>query len=156
MTRVGGYIDDTAAIYKAQDIEAGNAPVAITGASYQADVAQNGNADIRDNHKYGIYTIASGESATITVNNATDVLPLLAQNTAGSKAATFVVTDAEGNVINEGTVNAYYNGSLTAEKSRLIDGTRFYNGEAQNVTITITAVSGQVQLAGVLACVGEG
>ncbi|MBR3594216.1 MAG: SGNH/GDSL hydrolase family protein [Clostridia bacterium] len=156
MTHFGGYIDDTATIYKAQDIEAGNIPVDVSGATYEADVAECGNADIKANHKYGVYTIPAGSTATIAVSKATDVLPLVAANANGSKAATFVVNDAEGNVLSEGTFSSYYNGSLTVEKSRIIEGTRFYNGEATDITITITAVDAPVYLAGVLACVGEG
>ena len=153
MTRFGGYIDETATIYKSQDIEAGSAPVTITGATYSATGNSVGNSDIVAGHNYAIYTIAKGETATITVSNATDILPLVAATSGGAKAATYVVTDAEGNVLSEGTLSSYYNGALTVEKSRIIEGTRFYNGEAANITVTITAVDGPVNLAGVLACV---
>ncbi len=156
MTRFGGYINDTAAIYKAQDIEAGNTPVDISGAAYVTTGNKVGNNDIRGNHSYDIYTIASGDTATIAVNNATDVLPLVAATASGGKASTFVVTDAEGNVLNEGTFSSYYTGSLTTESARIIEGARFYNGEATDITITITAVDGPIQLAGVLACVADG
>ena len=156
MTTYGGYTDDTATIYKAQDIEAGNTPVDVSGATYEADVAECGNADIKANHEYGIYTIPAGSTAIIAVSKATDVLPLVAANANGSKAATFVVNDAEGNVLSEGTFSSYYSGSLTTEKSRIIEGTRFYNGEAADITVTITAVDAPVYLAGVLACVGDG
>lgn len=153
MAKFGGYIDDTATVYKAQDIEAGNTPVDISGAGYAADVADCGNKDIRANHNYGVYTIPAGSTAIIAVSKATDVLPLTAANANGGKAPTFVVTDAEGNVLNEGTFTSYYKDSLTTEKSRIIEGTRFYNGEAKDITISITAVDGPVYLAGVLACV---
>ncbi len=155
MTTYGGYINDNATIYKSQDIEAGSNPVTITGAAYSATGNQVGHDDIRGNHDYAIYTIESGASATITVSNATDILPLVAATSSGSKAATYVVTDADGNVLSEGTFSAQYTGSLTVENARIIEGTRFYNGEAADITITITAVSGKVQLAGVLACVAK-
>ncbi len=153
MTRLGGYIDDTATVYKSQDIEAGNTPIGISGAGFESNVANCGNADIRANHNYGIYTIPAGSTAIIAVSQAIDVLPLTAANANGSQAPTFVVTDAEGNVLNEGTFTSYYKDSLTTEKSRIIEGTRFYNGEAKDITISITAVDGPVYLAGVLACV---
>jgi len=156
MARFGGYIDETATIYKAQDIKAGNTPVDISGATFTADVANCGNEDIRANHNYGVYTIPAGSTATIAVSKATDVLPLVAANAEGSQASIFVVADAEGNVLNEGTFSSYYVGSGTVENSRLIEGTRFYNGEAQDITVTITAVDAPVYLAGVLACVGDG
>ncbi len=151
MTEFGGLIGTAADVYSGADIQAGT-DITVSGATYNAGIVQQvGNADIRENHSYGIYTLASGETATITVKNASDLFLLTASNANGSKAATFKVADADGNVLNEGTFSAYYVGALTTESSRIIESERFYSGAAQDVTVTITAVDGQVQFAGVLA-----
>ncbi len=160
----GSYIATDATIVKAQDINAGSALVSTDAATYNEATQSVGSTvvlgekaesltGIRANNTFANYTIASGESASFTLNNVTDAFMVVLQNSLGSKAAEVTVTDTEtGEVISTGTLNSYYSGSLTLESSRVINSdNRVYHGDAKSVTVTIKAVDGNVYIGGVMA-----
>lgn len=152
----GNFIDaDKAVIVKSQEVnDDGDARVAIEGATYTEKTLAVGKDSTRVNNTYtGYYTVAAGTTATLTLTNVSDAFLVVLENANGDKDAQVVTKDADGNVILENTLDAYYNGALSVDAARIINSDeRVYHGETATVTVEVTATDASVYIGGVMGC----